>query len=444
MPDLVLIVDDSPMAWANHLPNLLLIDRFVGAPDDTSLARVGDRLRTIHSDYFSDHAATASAAADSGPPSLSPPLPQPIAQAAPPSLGQAAAPQPSQAASQAAAAAAAAATVHTAAAGCHRAGQPLTTVPEHSSSLSLSPSRSPVAAASPAEPSVVATSAALLGSGATRVEPRRCAPRLPGARSSPRSPLSGPSGSPAAGPPPGSPPPPALQSPPLLSDGGSAGGHGRATQSHQDAAAAAAVAAAVATAANAAAAVTARMASRAHPVGSLLGVDSGGGSGGGGGGEGEGIGEGGGGGGGGIGDDDDSGHAGHSSRDDGSADAADGAGGGGSAAAGGLHPGLPSRSGADVRDLLRAQCEAILAGVECVFAGPSSLLMVDGATPPEVELARRFGALVHAELVPSSTHILVPPALLAEGTLQCERTGWLLRQMEAHRLRGRVQLVDAR
>jgi len=97
-----------------------------------------------------------------------------------------------------------------------------------------------------------------------------------------------------------------------------------------------------------------------------------------------------------------------------------------------------------VRDLLRAQCEAILAGVECVFAGPSSLLMVDGATPPEVELARRFGALVHAELVPSSTHILVPPALLAEGTLQCERTGWLLRQMEAHRLRGRVQLVDAR
>ncbi|KOO23455.1 hypothetical protein Ctob_004060, partial [Chrysochromulina tobinii] len=28
VPELVLIVDDSPIAWANHVPNLVLIDRF--------------------------------------------------------------------------------------------------------------------------------------------------------------------------------------------------------------------------------------------------------------------------------------------------------------------------------------------------------------------------------------------------------------------------------
>lgn len=30
VPELVLIVDDSPAAWSNHLSNLLLIDRFIG------------------------------------------------------------------------------------------------------------------------------------------------------------------------------------------------------------------------------------------------------------------------------------------------------------------------------------------------------------------------------------------------------------------------------
>ena len=38
-PQLVLIVDDSPAAWSQHLPNLLLIDRF------TVSARLRVRVR---------------------------------------------------------------------------------------------------------------------------------------------------------------------------------------------------------------------------------------------------------------------------------------------------------------------------------------------------------------------------------------------------------------
>mgnify|MGYP001271066465 CR=1 FL=1 len=41
VPELVLIVDDSPIAWANHLSNLILIDRFVGDAGDVSLERIG-------------------------------------------------------------------------------------------------------------------------------------------------------------------------------------------------------------------------------------------------------------------------------------------------------------------------------------------------------------------------------------------------------------------
>jgi hypothetical protein len=52
VPEFVLIVDDSPMAWANHLPNLILIDRYVGDPSDNSLERVGRHLKAIHKAYF--------------------------------------------------------------------------------------------------------------------------------------------------------------------------------------------------------------------------------------------------------------------------------------------------------------------------------------------------------------------------------------------------------
>ncbi|KAL3905540.1 MAG: hypothetical protein SGPRY_010875 [Prymnesium sp.] len=50
VPELVLIVDDSPAAWSNHLSNLLLIDRFIG--------RVGQKLKTLHREFF-DRVGTA-------------------------------------------------------------------------------------------------------------------------------------------------------------------------------------------------------------------------------------------------------------------------------------------------------------------------------------------------------------------------------------------------
>ena len=105
-----------------------------------------------------------------------------------------------------------------------------------------------------------------------------------------------------------------------------------------------------------------------------------------------------------------------------------------------------ARHPADVRELLHAQCLGVLGGIECVFAGPASLLLVDGGVPPEVQLARRFGVAITAEARPSTTHVLVPPALLVEGSLLCERTSMLLADLQAlfgPDLRG-VHIVDAR
>lgn len=99
---------------------------------------------------------------------------------------------------------------------------------------------------------------------------------------------------------------------------------------------------------------------------------------------------------------------------------------------------------ADVRGLLLHRCASVLAGVDTTFAGPSTLLVVDGQIPPEVQLARRFGAAVRAEVGLQCTHILVPPTLLAEGTLLCERTNQLLRQARAHKRLGVIKVVDAR
>jgi len=105
---------------------------------------------------------------------------------------------------------------------------------------------------------------------------------------------------------------------------------------------------------------------------------------------------------------------------------------------------LPVRASADVRELLLSRCGSVLEGVDCTFAGPTSLLLIEGAAPPEVQLARRCGAVFHAEISPSCTHILVPPAHLAEGTLHCERTVQLLRQAHALGLLDRLDVVDAR
>ena len=110
----------------------------------------------------------------------------------------------------------------------------------------------------------------------------------------------------------------------------------------------------------------------------------------------------------------------------------------------GLFVVVPSVPVADVRDLLFSQCRCILEGVDCTFAGPVSLLHIDGQVPPEVQLARRFGAAVRAEVGLQCTHILVPPTLLAEGSLLCERTNQLLRQARAHRRLGLIKVVDAR
>jgi len=51
-PHLVTVVDDSTLAWAQHLPNLLPIDRFTGDLNDNSLALMAERLREIHATFF--------------------------------------------------------------------------------------------------------------------------------------------------------------------------------------------------------------------------------------------------------------------------------------------------------------------------------------------------------------------------------------------------------
>ena len=48
------------------------------------------------------------------------------------------------------------------------------------------------------------------------------------------------------------------------------------------------------------------------------------------------------------------------------------------------------------------------------------------------------------QVLPSATPLLVPPALLAEGSVHCERTRQLLRQAQAHKLLPTLKLLDAR
>ncbi len=59
-PQVVLIVDDSTVAWSEHLHNLLPIERFLGDDDDDdALPRMAERLRAIHRDYFAVEDAPA-------------------------------------------------------------------------------------------------------------------------------------------------------------------------------------------------------------------------------------------------------------------------------------------------------------------------------------------------------------------------------------------------
>ena len=51
---------------------------------------------------------------------------------------------------------------------------------------------------------------------------------------------------------------------------------------------------------------------------------------------------------------------------------------------------------------------------------------------------------MRAEVGLQCTHILVPPTLLAEGSLLCERTNQLLRQARAHKRLETLKVVDAR
>ena len=107
-----------------------------------------------------------------------------------------------------------------------------------------------------------------------------------------------------------------------------------------------------------------------------------------------------------------------------------------------------SAASPDVRELLSGRCAPVLGGVDCVITGPSALLLAEGRVPPEVQLARRFGVTLRAELAPTSTHLLVPPSLLGDiatnGSRACERTQLLLQQAHDLGLLDKLQLVDLR
>ena len=321
VPELVLIVDDSPVAWANHLSNLVLIDRYVGAPNDTSLSRVCAVLKAIHKSYFEQ-------ATSSGMPAVPTVLPRPPTSPhlAPLTLPPQAVPAGSS----------------------RRSQPPLPTIPE-------SPSRESNGRVSERHAERRPGSVLRLGGVVTRSSPR--SPLHSRGSSSPLA-LDATPADPVPNGAADAPPLPALPSPLLrpAEVGGS-------SSADADADATAAVPP-----------VTAPVSVPLVP----------------------------------------------------------------------LAPNALSRSGADVRDLLLGQCSKILGNVVCAFAGPADLLLVDGVAPPEVQLARRCGADVCGDVGPSCTHLLVPPALLAEGSVLCLRTDALVSQVHQHRLENNLRVVDAR
>ena len=338
VPELVLIVDDSPIAWANHLPNLVLIDRFVGAPTDNSLQRVGAHLKAIHRSYF-DRCTPALHLPTSAHPPLAP-LTLP--------------PQAMQVAGAAAAAT--------------RRLPPLPTVPE-----------SPVVAAAKAERR--STSSSRRHSPSVRMSPRHTSSPL----------ISNSADSDAVG---------GAAAPVDGSDcaDGSEAADGGGTRG-----ALPTVASEVSLSGGSSSvpSPTAELDQTTVVVGRAM----------------------------------------PPAIADAPAQAEPPPPPAPSAATSSV---LPGRGGADVRDLLLDQCATILAGVHCTFLGPSDLLLVDGIVPPEVTLARRFGACISTEITTSCTHLLVPPALLAEGTLLCERTDGLVQQIYSANLESDVHVVDAR
>ena len=374
VPELVLIVDDSPIAWANHLPNLVLIDRFVGAPSDTSLERVGHHLREIHRTYFeragplptpslAPSAPPGTAASLTSPPPLTLPAAAstataPSAAAANkrvpplPSISESSPPQPATRRGE-------------------RRSRENCGVSSSSSGLPLGGTRT-----TPRSPLISSSHSA--SPGGEGAEDETVPPQLPIASRRPsmelalgRMPSNGELSvggeSDSRGPSPvlqealaGAPP----AGPPVAA---------KLIQRERDTAAESAAAACGAAAADAVAATS----------------------------------------------------------DD---------------ASGAVTNGTTARTnaGPDVRDLLLTQCSDILGNVDCAFVGPSDLLVVDGVAPPEVQLARRFGANIRGEVSATCTHLLVPPALLAEGTLICERTEQLVNQARSHSLEPSVHVVDAR
>ena len=407
VPELVLIVDDSPIAWANHVPNLVLIDRFVGAPTDVSLPRVAEHLKGIHRAYFERYdrpprsPRSLSVRPSSG---LSPfsllnpaagirPCPQPLSPVAESS------PQPGSSGAYAGGGVAG---------GVDGSGngQPARSAPR--SPLIMAPTTAHTASCSGAQDGapqdgVNRRSGAQDGAQQDGVSRRvsregsslRTHALSQGGRSAPRSPLMAPSTAhPTSwtGAQDGAPQdsaPSRLQRMPSL------GSYEVASYTSASSALAEAAPPAAAEAAPPAAAEAAPPAAVAFselclstamtmaggdgevaapqpPTGAAAAVAPSTSSG--------------------------SSGAGSSGGGSSSSGTSGTSGISGTSGTSGTEMFMPVRPAADVRELLLAQCGRLLSGVACTFVGPSSLLFVDGVVPPEVQLARRCGAAVYAEV----------------------------------------------
>jgi len=328
-PHLVTIVDDSTIAWAQHLPNLLPIDRFTGDPADRSLARMAGRLRHMHAQFFAPQLAVsrhplAPPASPAGgatrcgpavpelrmpPPGTVPPgppkgPPEPHGGAVPPGHGM---PPPDPPAAQA--------------------------------SQASSSRPSPVRSSPLTRRSVSATDLDADPSPSRHAPPATAASRPPARE--------GPAPSSVPDPPAGCSSPPAPHPAPPLGE-----------QS------------------------LAELARGTPPA--LLG---------------------------------------HSS---------------------GTPPRAAEPATRDVRTIVRCMSENVLAGVHCVFGGPADVL-AGVARPPEVVLAERFGATIEATLSAKSTHLLLPPALLAPRALaQCRRTQEMLSHARSLGIEPTLHRVDLR
>ena len=321
VPEIVLIVDDSPMAWANHLPNLLLIDRFTGDPDDSSLSRVGEHLKAVHRQYF----ARAAPPPPRSPPLHTPSLPSPLSLPAAASLGPG---------SRLLATALSSIPEAGPASSVHQPSSHLAPFPPRSS---LPVSRSPLASKPPADSTAIIANDPAAAASADAGDPAAA--------------------NDADG---------ALQPDAAVAASGLA-----ATRPRSDAADAAA--------ASSSAPVPAPAPAPHSPPHATVP----------------------------------------------------------------LNPHLPAPAPVDVRQLLTCECEGLLAGVDACFLGGSSML--DDGTPPEVALARRFGATIRPDAGDATTHLLVPPALLSDGRLRrCERTAELLGCAGAVERGTALHLVDAR